>query len=91
MILNLDFKNKNAEKEAAAREKNAKMMKKLAKTASYDAATLFAVYSSSEHGMTRKMWKIPATNTERTRSTAEKRCPSSNGSGIPLSILSPWC
>lgn len=51
MIINLEFKNKNAEKEAAAREKSAKMMKKLAKTASYDAATLYAIYSSSEHGM----------------------------------------
>ena len=51
MIFNLDFKNKNAAKEAAEREKAAKMMKKLAKTASHDAATLYAIYSSSEHGM----------------------------------------
>ena len=51
MIINLDFNNRNAEKEAAAREKSAKMMKKLAKTAGYDAATLYAIYSSSEHGM----------------------------------------
>ncbi len=51
MIFQIDFNNKNAAKEAAAREKSAKMMKKLAKTASYDAATLYAVYSSSVHGM----------------------------------------
>lgn len=51
MTLNLDFKSRNAAKEAAEREKTAKMMKKLAKTASYDAATLYAIYSSSEHGM----------------------------------------
>ena len=51
MNLNLDFKNKNAAKEAAELEKAQKMKKKLAKTATYDAATLYAIYSSSEHGM----------------------------------------
>ena len=51
MSINLDFKNKNAEKEALEREHRAKMMKRLAKNAAYDESTLFAIYSSSANGM----------------------------------------
>ena len=54
MTFTLDFKNRSAAKEAAEREKTAKMMKKLARTAGYDASTLYAIYSSSEHGMDRE-------------------------------------
>ncbi|MBQ6342974.1 MAG: magnesium-translocating P-type ATPase [Anaerolineaceae bacterium] len=38
-------------KEAAEREKAVKMMKKLAKYAGYDESTLYAIFSSSLHGM----------------------------------------
>ena len=54
MIFQIDLNNKNAQKEAAAREKSIRMMKKIAKTAGYDEATLYAVYSSSLHGMDRE-------------------------------------
>lgn len=47
----LNFNKKNNEKEALEREKAAKMMKKIAKYAGYDASTLFAIFSSSEHGL----------------------------------------
>lgn len=42
---------KNDSKEAAEREKIAKMMKKIAKYAGYDEQTLYAIFSSSAHGL----------------------------------------
>ncbi|MBQ4512266.1 MAG: magnesium-translocating P-type ATPase [Anaerolineaceae bacterium] len=47
----LEKNPKAVSKEAAERGKNAKMMKKIAKYASYDASTLYAIFSSSAHGM----------------------------------------
>ena len=42
---------KNESKDAAEREKIAKMMKKIAKYAGYDEQTLYAIFSSSAHGL----------------------------------------
>lgn len=42
---------KNESKEAVEREKIAKMMKKIAKYAGYDEQTLYAIFSSSVHGL----------------------------------------
>ena len=47
----LENKQTAEQKDAAEREKEIKMMKKIAKYATYDEATLYAIFSSSEHGM----------------------------------------
>ena len=51
MIFNINLNKKQKTKEELDRERNAKMIKKLARYASYDTATLYAVFFSSDRGL----------------------------------------
>ena len=47
----LNTQSQKEQQELAEKEKNQKMMKRLARYAGFDEATLYAVFSSSEHGL----------------------------------------